>query len=168
MIISLCTFRDVGPTVAMKWDSCNIYLHQLSKIKFGSLQDLDFANENILQWVDAWSCLLNLSANHLRDELPHQLFQITWWGLGCHNLPHLATDLTIEKTSIRILFLHNCKVKQITKVWTWKEFKLNLTNLTGLGIRGLLGLVLTLLCESNAEHSQSVIICGLNIHMSLN
>nr|AFK41286.1 unknown [Medicago truncatula] len=52
-------------------------LHQLPKIKFGSFQDLNFTNENILQWVNAGRSLLNLFSNHLRDKLAYQILQIT-------------------------------------------------------------------------------------------
>lgn len=98
--------------IEMRHAGC-IYLHQFAKIKFGSFQNLDFTNENILQWVDAGSGLFNLSANHLRNEFLHQLLQITGWSLVYHNFSHLAANLTWDKHKNQTkIIIYNLKNNQ--------------------------------------------------------
>lgn len=50
-----------------------MYLHQPANVELGSLQDLDFTNENIQGGIDTWCNLLNLSTNDLKDELWEQV-----------------------------------------------------------------------------------------------
>lgn len=45
-----------------------------------------------LQRVDSLACLLNVLANGLRDELGHQVLQVTAAGLTAHDLNHLLAD----------------------------------------------------------------------------
>lgn len=144
------------------------YLHQLAKVKFWSLQDFDFSDENILQGVDTSSCFFNIPANRLRNELQNQLFQIAWRSLGYHNFPHLSANLTIgkaKKETLNIILSKSTpnQIKGGNRTWNT-----NLTNLTGLGITGSLDLVCPPLCKSNAEHSQGVVVSSLDIHMGLN
>lgn len=144
-----------------------IYLHQFAKIKFGSFQNLDFTNENILQWVDAECGLFNLSANHLRNEFLHQLLQITGWSLIYHNFSHLAANLTWDKHKNQTkIIIYNLKNNQHKN--RGQDTQTDLTNLTGLGIAGSLDLICTSLSKCNTEHPKGIVISGLDIDMSLN
>lgn len=66
---------------------------QGTKVKLGLLEQLDLSDVDVLQGVDVLSGLLNLSANHLGDELGGELSKSHVGGLSHNNVGHLLSDL---------------------------------------------------------------------------
>ena len=71
----------------------SLYLHKLSKVELGSLEDLDFTDEDILKRVDTLSCLLNILPNRFWNKLGNKLLEVTRRSFLDHDLPHLAANL---------------------------------------------------------------------------
>ena len=69
------------------------HLHELSEVELGSLEDLDFTDENILKRVDALSRLLNILPNSFGNKLGNKLLEVTRRSFLDHDLPHLAANL---------------------------------------------------------------------------
>ncbi len=67
-------------------------LHQLVNVELGCLQDFRLAHVHVLERVNASRRLLNLTSNCLRDELLHQVLQVTVDRLARHDLEHLFPD----------------------------------------------------------------------------
>merc|ERR1719382_1349331 len=69
------------------------------------LDDLDLADQRVLQWVNALGGLLNLRADRPRDELLDKLAQRHLRGLRMHDLHHLlpnASDLAALRVAIAL------------------------------------------------------------------
>lgn len=66
---------------------------QSSEIKLGLLEQLDLSDVHVLQRVDVLGGLLDLSANHLGDELGGELSKSHVGGLSDNNVGHLLSDL---------------------------------------------------------------------------
>jgi hypothetical protein len=71
-----------------------VELKELTKIEFGSFQNLHFADIAMLKRINAMGSLLNLLSNHLWDEFLDNLLQIARGRLSRHNLKHLLADLS--------------------------------------------------------------------------
>jgi len=67
---------------------------QSTKIKLGCLEQLDFADIDVLQRVDAMCGLFNLSSKGFWDELSNELVKRKAGRLASNNLHHLLADLT--------------------------------------------------------------------------
>ena len=67
-------------------------LQEFRNIELGSLQDLGFADINILEGVDAASSLLDLTANSLGNELLDQGQKVHARSLTGHDLEHLLAN----------------------------------------------------------------------------
>lgn len=111
-----------------------MHLHELGDVKFGRLESLHLADENVLQRVDVLASLLDLGADRVGDELAHQILKIASGSLLGHDVSHALADRL---------------------------------DLGGLCVGGLLELVLPLLGEGKAEHSQLVTICGRHVNLAL-
>mmetsp|Transcript_10498 Transcript_10498/g.25684 ORF Transcript_10498/g.25684 Transcript_10498/m.25684 type:complete len:267 (+) Transcript_10498:131-931(+) len=70
-----------------------VNLHELGHVELGRLQDLSLADVHVLERVDAGAHLLDLLADHLGDELQHELLEVAGHGLARDDLRHLLADL---------------------------------------------------------------------------
>lgn len=68
--------------------------HQSTEVELGRLQQLDLADVNVLQGVDALGGLLDLTANDLGDELRSELRQGAAGSLTLNDVGHLAANGT--------------------------------------------------------------------------
>jgi len=65
---------------------------QLGWVEFGRLEDLDFADEDVLERVDALAHLFYCFADALGDELGDEVLELGMGGLAGHDVDHLASD----------------------------------------------------------------------------
>jgi hypothetical protein len=122
-------FSDSGSTT--------VKFHELESVDLGSLQNLDSADKNVLQGVDALAFLLDLLANGtvaFGEDLLEELLNVAVVGLTSHNFEHLSSDLA---------------------------------NLSSLSVRGLGDLVLSLLGEADREKTNGEAISSLNVDKGL-
>lgn len=68
--------RDLLASLLSSNIGSSVQLKELVYVELGRFEDLDFANVNVLQRVDALGRLLDLAANHLGDELVNELLQV--------------------------------------------------------------------------------------------
>lgn len=68
-------------------------LQKLASVVLGGLDNLNLADEDVLQGVDALALLLDLLADHLRDELNNEILQVGAGRLAGHDLEHLLANL---------------------------------------------------------------------------
>jgi len=66
-----------------------VKLHETRHVKFGLLEDLDFADVYVVEWVDAVACLLNVPGNAVWDQLVDDFLQVIGGALG----PMISTIL---------------------------------------------------------------------------
>jgi len=120
-------------------NSATVDLLKLVGIKLGSLEELDLADEDVVDGVDTEAALLDLLGNELRDELADKLVEAADGGLTTHDLHHtLADQVDTTRLSVggkRVALVTNSVV--------------------------LLG------GESDAEHTHDVAVEGLHIDVSL-
>lgn len=64
-----------------------------TKVELGCLQELDLADVDVLEGVDALGALLDLATHNLGDELLGELGKSAAAGLTGHDLDHLLADL---------------------------------------------------------------------------
>mmetsp|Transcript_69013 Transcript_69013/g.125938 ORF Transcript_69013/g.125938 Transcript_69013/m.125938 type:complete len:245 (+) Transcript_69013:194-928(+) len=67
--------------------------HELCDVKLRLLDNLHLPDQDVFQWVNALSLLLDLFPNSLRNELLYQIAQWALSGLGSHDVSHLLADL---------------------------------------------------------------------------
>lgn len=70
-----------------------VEFHQLGHIEFWRLDNLGFANVDILERVNCASRLLDLAANGLGEELLDEFLEIARRRFTVHDLEHLLPDL---------------------------------------------------------------------------
>jgi len=70
-----------------------VEFEELVRIKLGSLKNFDLADKDILKGINALTFLLNLLANHFRNELVDQILQFAGSSFLSHNVHHLLADL---------------------------------------------------------------------------
>lgn len=61
-------------------------------IELWLLNDLDFANEDVLEGEDAFACIFNAFANRFGNELLHKVTELTLRCFGSHDAHHLLAD----------------------------------------------------------------------------
>jgi hypothetical protein len=61
-------------------------------IEFGSLGDLNLADEDVLQGVDSLAFLFDSLSNGLRDEFGDEILEFASGSLRSHNLHHFSSD----------------------------------------------------------------------------
>ena len=82
--------------------TASVNLHELGQIEAGLLENLDLADEHVVERVDALALALDLLANRLRDELLEESLQVRARGLAGHDVAHLLADGTdLRGLSIR-------------------------------------------------------------------
>jgi len=72
-----------------------VHLHELGDIKFGLLEDLHLADEDVLDREDTLALFIDLLSHELGKELLDELLQVALSGLLRHNLHHLLADLAL-------------------------------------------------------------------------
>lgn len=81
-----------------------VNLEELVEVVLGCLENLDLANVNVLEGEDTLGSLLDLTADHLRDELGDKLAQVARVGLTLDNLKHLLADGSdVRRLGVRVL-----------------------------------------------------------------
>merc|ERR1740130_1629974 len=83
---------DLGTNLLTSWPSVD--LSELGRIELWCLQDLDLADEDILEWVDPLACLHDVLANELWHEFLDSLDQLTRRDLFGHDVSHLLANGT--------------------------------------------------------------------------
>merc|ERR1740130_27868 len=83
---------DLGTNLLTSWPSVD--LSELGRIELWCLQDLDLADEDILEWVDSLAGLHDVLANELWHELIDSLDQLTRRDLFGHDVSHLLANGT--------------------------------------------------------------------------
>ena len=71
-----------------------VQTEQGTEIEFGSLEQLDFTDVDILERVDALGALLDLTTNDLRNKLAGELSKGDAGSLALDNLSHLLANGT--------------------------------------------------------------------------
>ncbi len=66
-------------------------LHKAAEVELGGLEDLDLADEDVLEGVGALAGLQHLLADELRDELLDEVLEVAGGGLGDDG-GHLGAD----------------------------------------------------------------------------
>ena len=69
-----------------------VELHQLGQVELRLLEDLDLANEHILEWEDLGTFFLDLLANLVSQQLLEDLLQSALCDFVNHNLHNLLAD----------------------------------------------------------------------------
>mmetsp|Transcript_32095 Transcript_32095/g.43956 ORF Transcript_32095/g.43956 Transcript_32095/m.43956 type:complete len:252 (-) Transcript_32095:8-763(-) len=67
---------------------------KLSRVKFGSFQHHDLADQNILQGEDSVALFLDLTTNGIRDKLSNQVLNVGRRDFITNDFEHLLADLT--------------------------------------------------------------------------
>jgi len=114
-------------------------LRELVGIELGSLEELDLADEDVVDGVDTDAALLDLLGNNLRDELVDKLVKTADRSLTTHDLHHTLAD-QVDTTRLSV------GGKRMALV----------TN----GVLLLGG-------EGNAEHTHDITVKSLNVDVSL-
>jgi len=65
-----------------------------TKVELGCLEQLDLADVDVLEWVDALGRLLNLATDDLWDELGDELVERAALCLPLHDVRHLLANLS--------------------------------------------------------------------------
>jgi len=78
--------------------------HETTDFEFRLLQNLDFADVDVVQWVNTVARLLDILADTVRDQFVDHFAQIGRRDFARHNFDHLAADLTnLRVLSVRRL-----------------------------------------------------------------
>ena len=59
-----------------RFATISVQFKQFANVELGFLQNLDFADVDIVQWVDSLASLFNILANGVGDELVDDLWNI--------------------------------------------------------------------------------------------
>mmetsp|Transcript_7474 Transcript_7474/g.17801 ORF Transcript_7474/g.17801 Transcript_7474/m.17801 type:complete len:252 (+) Transcript_7474:253-1008(+) len=68
-------------------------LHKLGDVKLGLLQNLDLADQAVLEWKNGLALLLNVFTDGLRDQLPNQISELHFPGFLRDDLHHPFANL---------------------------------------------------------------------------
>jgi len=79
---------DLGTNILM---GARVKFHQLGDVELRGLDDLDLADEDVLERVDTVAGLLDLLANKLGDELVHKILKLGLRFAG-DDIDHLGTN----------------------------------------------------------------------------
>mmetsp|Transcript_19323 Transcript_19323/g.46682 ORF Transcript_19323/g.46682 Transcript_19323/m.46682 type:complete len:224 (-) Transcript_19323:186-857(-) len=99
-VLGLLCLRPLHPRTAVPTGGV-VQLSQPLQVEFGFLEDLDFADEDVLEGEDGLAGLLDLLADRLGDEFPDKVPELHFAGLTGHDLDHLPPDLpNLRRTRI--------------------------------------------------------------------
>ena len=70
-----------------------MHLHELGHVELGAPKNLHLADVHVLERVDASAHLLDLLADHFRDELEDSLLEVAGDDLAVDDLVHLLANL---------------------------------------------------------------------------
>lgn len=71
-----------------------VQVHQLVQVEAGLLQDLDLADVDLVQGVDALASLLDVDSDGVRDQLLNNVLQVAGRDLAGDDVDHFLADLT--------------------------------------------------------------------------
>lgn len=74
--------------------SATVQFSELGNVELRALKDLDLADVDVLERVDALASLGDLTAHNLRDKLGNKLLEVTAAGFTLDDLEHLLADST--------------------------------------------------------------------------
>jgi len=70
-----------------------VHVKQLAEVETGTLQDLDFVDEDIVEWVDGLTGLFDVFADGVGDQLVDGFLQVGRTNLLGDDLHHLTADV---------------------------------------------------------------------------
>merc|ERR1712136_335404 len=70
-----------------------VHVKQLTEVETGTLQDLDFVDEDIVEWIDGLTGLFDVFADGVGDQLVDGFLQVGRTNLLGDDLHHLTADV---------------------------------------------------------------------------
>jgi len=70
-----------------------VHVQKFAQVKTRALEDLDFVDEDVVEWVDGLASLLDILADRIRDQLVDSLLQVGRADLLGDDVNHLTADI---------------------------------------------------------------------------